>query len=158
MDVDRFWALLDEADSPSALRDLLAGLPDDELVSFERLHQARMDEAYDWGLWGAAYVIEGGCGDDSFEYFRAYLLSLGRAVFARAHADPDSLADFELADAEGWEDWMSPTMMVIHARTGRYEFAGSPDPDRRAPTNPTGTEWEEDDLPARYPRLTARYG
>jgi hypothetical protein len=158
VDVDRFWALMEQANSPQELHGLLAGLPDGELVSFERLHAVRMDEAYDWGLWGAAYVIDGGCSDDGFEYFRAYLLSLGKAVFARALSDPDSLADIEFADGDEWEEWMSPTMMVIHARTGQYDFAAPPDADRLAPREPSGTSWEEDDLPSLYPRLTAQYG
>jgi hypothetical protein len=137
----------------------LATLTEEDLVEFERFHNEAFYNSYDWGLWGAAYVIDGGCSDDGFDYFRAYLISLGRDVFERALVDPDSLSDVELDDAEGWEDWMSPTMMVIHARTGRYDMAGEVDPELRlAYQEPAGQPWEESDLSARFPRLSAKYG
>jgi hypothetical protein len=106
-------------------------------------------------LWGAAYVIEGGCSDDSFDYFRAYLISRGRAVYERAIADPDSLADIELEDGDAWEDWMSPTMVVMHGRTGQYALAGPATGPH--PTEPQGEAWDEDDLAALLPRLAAKH-
>ena len=160
MDAEGFWELIEGADSPSALHTALGNLSDDELASFERHYNAAFYDSYDWGLWGAAYVINGGCSDDGFDYFRAYLISLGRGVFEAALTDPDSLADAEMAteDDEDWEGWMSPTMTVIHARTGRYAFATELDPQFAGRRQPTGDEWDESDLPARFPRLTAKYG
>lgn len=162
MDLDRFWAVVEGAGTPSALHDRLEALPRRDLVGFERRHDRLTREAYDWGLWGAAYVLHGGCGDDAFADFRAYLVSRGRAVFEAALADPDALADVEGLDAEGeeWEDWSSPTMAVVHRRTGEYDLAGPPDPDAPAWGEPSGEEWDEDagDLARRFPRLTARYG
>jgi hypothetical protein len=102
------------------------------------------------------YVINGGCSDDTFEYFRAALIGRGKDVFARSLADPDWMVDMEFDDEEEWEDWMSPTMYVVHSRTGKYGFVGA-----RAsmpPTRPSGTEWDDDDLPARFPRLAKKYG
>lgn len=159
MDANTFWNLIEQSESPQALHTNLAALPQDELVAFERMHAEAFVKSYDWGLWGAAYVIDGGCSDDSFDYFRAYLISRGRGIFENAVADPDSLADVDIADGEEWEDWMSPTMMVIHARTGKYDFAAEPDPESRIGGRlPSGEAWEEDDLPSRFPRLSAKYG
>ena len=159
MDTNEFWNLIERAQSPQALHAELAGLPDDELAAFERMHSEAFTKSYDWGLWGAAYVIDGGCSDDTFDYFRAYLISRGRAAFENAMTDPDSLADVDIADGEEWEDWMSPTMMVIHARTGNYDFAAAPDPESQIGGQPpSGQAWEEDELPSRFPRLAAKYG
>jgi len=44
-------------------------------------------------LWGAAYLINGGCSDDGFDYFRGWLIAQGREVFERTVADPDALAE-----------------------------------------------------------------
>jgi hypothetical protein len=109
-------------------------------------------EAYDWGLWGAAYVIAGGCGDDSFDYSRAYLISLGRRVYEVAPADPDSLADVEVLDGDWWEDWMSPTMSVVKSRTGEPDHVAS---ERHSMpwAVPSGEDWDEDEEAARFPRL-----
>ena len=50
-------------------------------------------EAYHWDLWGAAYLINGGCSDDGFEYFRRWLVLQGRDVFQAAVSNPDTLAE-----------------------------------------------------------------
>lgn len=164
MEPDRFWALVDGVRTPSDLHDRLEELGRHDLVAFERRRDRLTDEAYDWGLWGAAYDVHGGCSDDSFSDFRAYLVSRGRAVFEDALADPESLADVEELDAEGeeWEEWSTPTLTVVHRRTGEHDFAGPPDPGRSVSDEPSGAEWDEDgdgdDLARRYPRLTAKYG
>ncbi|MFI6699745.1 DUF4240 domain-containing protein [Streptomyces sp. NPDC050509] len=44
-------------------------------------------------MWAAAYLIGGGCSDDSFMDFRAGLIALGRDWYEKAAADPDSLAE-----------------------------------------------------------------
>jgi hypothetical protein len=162
MELERFWAVFADVDTPGELHDRLEALDRRELVAFERRHALLHAGSYDWGLWGAAYVIHGGCSDDAFSDFRSYLFSLGRSVFERALEDPDSLALIDGIDDEGeeWEDWSSPTMAVVHRRTGEYDFAGPPDPGRAALEEPTGEDWDEDadDLARRFPRLTAKYG
>ena len=90
MDEQMFWSLIGRAQRPSELHAQLAGLPEDQLLSFERLHAAYINRAYTSDLWGAAYLINGGCSDDTFEYFRAALISLGREVYERALTDPES--------------------------------------------------------------------
>ena len=49
------------------------------------------DLAYTWKLWGAAYMIGGGCSDDGFIDFRYGLIAKGQTVFEAAVRDPDSL-------------------------------------------------------------------
>jgi hypothetical protein len=156
MNEELFWSVIERARRSDELHAELAKLPDDQLLGFERLHAVYMHRAYTWSLWGAAYVINGGCSDDTFEYFRAALISLGREVYDQALTDPDSLAEVDLQDEEEWEDWMSPTMHVVHARTGKYGFVGPPE--QAAPAQPTGDEWTDDELASRFPRLTAKYG
>ena len=38
--------------------------------------------SYDWNLWGAAYLMKGGCSDDAFDYFRGWLVAQGRRVWS----------------------------------------------------------------------------
>jgi hypothetical protein len=52
-----------------------------------------MAASYRAPLWAAAYLVNGGCSDDGFDYFRGWLLTQGRAAFERAVDDPDTLAD-----------------------------------------------------------------
>lgn len=76
------------------LRQLLAGMPAEEVEAFSRHFDARMGEAYSRsreGLWAVAFDIGGGCSDDMFDDFRSWLISMGREVYEAAIKDPDSV-------------------------------------------------------------------
>jgi hypothetical protein len=127
------------------------------VADFEGYHELAFADSYDWGLWGAACVINGGCSDDCFDYFRAYLISRGREVFEAAVADPDSLASVEIDDEESWEDWMSPSMYAVEARTGEYAYVA---PERhprrrRSPWARSGTTTTSTSASRASPRSTA---
>jgi hypothetical protein len=158
MNVDAFWTLLERTTSPEDLHRALATLDQTDLATFERSYDAIFHGSFDWGLWGAAYIIDGGCSDDLFDYFRSYLISMGRAAFETALRTPDSLSAYDIAQSADWELWMSPTMAVNHKLTGRYEFVTELEPELRFPRQPSGDEWDESELAARMPRLAAKYG
>lgn len=42
-------------------------------------------------LWAAVYVARGGCGDDSFHYFRCWLVKQGKSIYYNVLNNPDSL-------------------------------------------------------------------
>ena len=84
----------------------LAKLPVEEILDFQHWWQVVKAEAYFWDLWGAAYLINGGCSDDGFCYFRDWLILQGRTVYEAAIADPDTLA--EVLDGEEVEHQCSP--------------------------------------------------
>lgn len=101
MDQGRFWAII-EAGGPygpddrdrheRSVLDQLCDLPAEEIHAFYTLFCRKMVEAQTWDLWWAAYLINGGCSDDGFVYFRAWLISQGRSVYDAAVAEPDTLA------------------------------------------------------------------
>ncbi|KAK1181606.1 DUF4240 domain-containing protein [Streptomyces sp. NBS 14/10] len=105
MDTDRFWTVIESAraagpdgqlgDKPfdEALVDLLAALSKEDILEFQTRFDEIHDAVYRWDVWAAAYLIGGGCSDDSFIDFRAGLIALGREWYERAAADPDSLAE-----------------------------------------------------------------
>jgi hypothetical protein len=101
MDREQFWALIEAAraatgdDCEQQAAHLVATLRQrsvGEILDWDRIHDELMVESYRWDLWGAAYLINGGCSDDGFDYFRGWLLTQGRATWEAAVADPDSLA------------------------------------------------------------------
>jgi hypothetical protein len=102
MDTDGFWQLIDRAREESrddakvvAMRttDLLAEMPPEEIIAAQQLLWDQLAISYTAPLWAAAYMINGGCSDDGFEYFRGWLVTQGREVFERTLADPDTLAE-----------------------------------------------------------------
>jgi hypothetical protein len=172
MELERFWKIVELSRrliEPSRaegnmgrqleeLRNLLLNLPDEELVGFRDCLLEQMDAAFQWELWGAAYIIAGGCSDDNFADFRGWLISMGRGVFERALSDAESLVD--VADAPEVEDVFFEEFLYVPARV--YEEAAG----REIPAYaghlrrvPTGDRWSEegDDLKRRFPRLWKKY-
>ena len=163
MNEDTFWRLVDSVwdqagpitdEYGDALRSMLAALAPEELIGFEKLFDDVMNRAYRWDLWGAGYVVNGGCSTDGFVYFRAWLVMQGRELFERALADPDSLADL-CGDPE--EDYECEDVLYV-ARELYEEKTGSEMPYHgtidAVSSGPAGERWEEDDLEALLPRLT----
>lgn len=164
MDLDTFWQIIsdtraaaaDESEHTDLLTDRLAELEPAEIASFDRHYDEQKVRSYDWLLWGAGYLVNGGCSDDGFDYFRDWLIGAGRDLFEQALADPDGLADLL---APGQEDLEGEGLDTAAARaferaTGReLPYNGI-----SFPADPTGEPWEEDDLPALLPRLSARFG
>jgi hypothetical protein len=110
MDLEQFWKLIDRAraDVDDAMdnaavaaraTDLLAGRRSDEIVTAQQILWDLMAESYRAPLWAAAYLINGGCSDDGFDYFRGWLIVQGRETFERVVANPDVLADLSAVRA-----------------------------------------------------------
>ena len=123
-------------------------------------HRELLHEAYSWELWGAAYQLLGGCSDDSFEYFRNWLILQGRETFDAVLADPDSLADVVSDEFVDEEDVSCEELSYAPAEA--YEaVTGEEMPEHRdVPEEPElGEEFdfdEEEVMRQRYPRLSER--
>ena len=174
MDEGSFWELI-ESTRPKARRGLFrrgSGAPDleqhaerlvDELVErgpetileFDQLWNDLSVRAYRWDLWGAAFVINGGCSDDCFDYFRDYLISLGRTAYETALRDPDALADFASDEHEAGYESIGYVAMTAWERVRGDE----PMPRYNTPTprDPAGESWDEATVEQLYPRLAKRF-
>lgn len=155
--VDRVHALSggDMDEKCETLTAMLSSLNREDAIAFSLFFDAMMDRAYSWPLWGAAYVIHGGCGDDSFSDFRAALISRGRRAYEKALADPDSLAEDDDFDDEAWfyEGYQYAASDGIRIAAGSDVKRA-----RSAPSTPSGTEWAEDDVNNLYPKLAEKFG
>lgn len=99
MNIGEFWTIIGTCAVHPTNRDkVLVGeltrLPLAEVLSFQRHFIELRHIAYRWDLWGAAYLLENGCGDDGFLDFRSGLISLGQSKFEMALRDPDSLSAY----------------------------------------------------------------
>ena len=162
MNSQDFWNLIDAVhnESPSdmdqkseVLAEKLKSLSPDDLVSFIRIFEAVDKEAYTWPLWGAAYVMNEGCSDDTFSDFRATLISYGQAIFYKTLADPDSLSELNLDDPE---DFCYEGFQYVGSTVADEQSISIPEPSETFPDKPTGEEWEEESLDVLYPKLTAK--
>jgi len=143
------------------LRALIEAMPLPDIEQFAAGYDSVMARGYDWGLWGAAYVIHGGASDDGFEYFLGWLLLQGRETFEAALADPDSLAGLIAQDATGPLEFEGLGYIAMEAWSNRTGRSPSELPLGAArPPEPSGMPWEESEaaLRSRYPRLWQRFG
>lgn len=163
MDDVKFWEIVQTAHDQcfgdmdkkcSAIEASVANLPKSEALIFAQIFDEMMDKAYTWSLWGGAYVIDGGCSDDSFSDFRASLISRGRASFESAVANPESLAG-EAFDADAWfyEGYEYAVMNGVEAALGTRPLRSRP-----YPKAPLGVEWSEEEVYELYPKLSAKFG
>lgn len=162
MDQQQFWTIVAAAKDaaghdvdarPDALKRELSSLDASAIQAFQRRYDSLIGRANRWDLWGAAYLMNGGCSDDGFLYFRAWLISEGRAIFEEALSDPDSLAKVQRREYFDLESFGYVALEVFAAKGG-----GELDRDfSHELTMPSGKEWSEQELPALFPQLAAKY-
>ena len=169
MKLEKFWQIIDEVRAEGeddeahaeALQARLTRLKPHAIVDFQRHFDALHAELYDWDLWAAAYVIQGGCSDDGFADFRSWVISAGKRVHKLARNSPDALAELELDDDAGSRLEQTTRELFSYAADEAYEGKTGeslPLDSSLQPEDPTGSDWDEDDLPRRMPRLWAKYG
>lgn len=162
MHSDKFWEIIDSVHTKSAgnmdrkcelLKVQLSALDDSELLDFIDHFDAADAAAYTWSLWGAAYVMNGGCSDDAFSDFRATLISQGRNVYERAMYDPESLAEIVFDE----DDICYEGFQYVKNEVAEEKLGALPEQKVSFPDEPAGSEWDEEAVDQLYPRLSAKF-
>ncbi|MBB6566504.1 hypothetical protein HNR71_002141 [Kribbella sandramycini] len=84
--------------------ELLSALPAAEIAALAQPLWELRATSYNWRLWHAAYLINGGCSDDGFEYFRGWLIAQG--AYQQVTGDstlPDPVSGQYPELGEGWD-------------------------------------------------------
>ncbi len=172
-----FWSLIKKSrefdDQAEWLTEALTQKELEEVLEFELLFQKFMNASYKSRLWGAAFVLMGGCSDDAFDYFRGWLIGQGEEVFNKVMKDPEFLAEYinkDNLDDEGFpqnEELLSVGLDAYTLiKTGDSEWDDNiydellESLDKKGLQLVTDIEfdWEEDDLENLYPILWERFG
>lgn len=161
MDEMLFWMLIEDAKNSSdsiarqleALTSSLEAFGARDIKRFRKILAEKMVAAYHWDLWALATIAQGGCSDDGFADFRAWLILQGRQTFELALTDIRNVLDKLPAglttQAEGLH---SVAEIAYERRTGRFlRLTQIPLPE------PKGRPWEEGQLEARYPEVCRYY-
>jgi Protein of unknown function (DUF4240) len=170
MEHAQFWSVIDEARASAgdgatstALARALSQLTAAELIAFDAWFWAYYMAAQREDLWAAVYAIRGGCGDDSFDYFRGWLISRGEEAVLAAVRDPESLAALV-----GGADPRDESMLGAAGEAYRGvagEDLPVPGPPFEVPGRAawpadrfeSGLTWDDAFFAAHYPTLYARY-
>jgi hypothetical protein len=163
MNVEGFWHLIESSkrgvedcdEQSEKLAELLAELEPQEIADFGVIMQQQLIEAYRWDLWAVAYIINGGCSDDGFEYFRCWLIAQGKDYFEAALRNPEDAA----AKVSAGVDVECESILYVASQS--YEDktgSGMPPPNVTHPSEPQGKSWDEDEVEQLYPNLAQRFG
>jgi hypothetical protein len=171
MNRDDYWALIDrtraEAEGDGdrqakALQTELERSSLDDVIDFERHTRALLDASYTTLLWGAAYLINGGCSDDGFDYFRGWLVAQGRATYEAALKHPDTLADYPAlgdGDVELEGIWYVASR-AYEAKTGKPmpDGLGAAGTESAADADDADFDFDDDAaMREHFPKLYARF-
>ena len=163
MTVDEFWDVIESVHDASGgdmdkkcglLKNKLTLLGEKDLTDYVHHFDSMDVKAYTWPLWGAAYVMLGGCSDDSFSDFRATLISYGKDVFEKALTNPDSLANLEIRDEE---EICYEGFQYVQIDVAEEQYGDIAESTVAFPDDPIGEEWEEEQLESTYPLLAKKY-
>lgn len=161
MKMEEFWKFneeLPEEEAASVLFGRLIKQDPESIIEYSRIFHQKFSEAYIWDLWGAAYLIDGGCSDDGFMDFRYGLISRGQKVYEDALRNPDSLAS--VLD----EDSFIPNEDFGYVAQKAYEhLTGNEMPlfEYDHPQEPSGDDWDFDESELcknKFPKLWAKFG
>ena len=89
---DKFWAIIEnslrnttnEDEQELFLINEIGKLTIKEIIGFRLRTDKLLYDTYSSEMWCAAYIVNGGCSDDGFEYFRCWLISRGKEVYYKA--------------------------------------------------------------------------
>ena len=155
MDENLFWEILEGGETGAiaerldTLPERLAGLKPKAIKDFDAVLRDKFEAIYRTDVWALAFLLRGGCSDDAFMEFRAWLILLGRRAYEGVVADPDRF-DVALFDGTG-----ATSLSLLDAPSIAYELrAGKPMPQRRriAP-DLEGPEIEEENFRSLLPRI-----
>lgn len=101
LDEEVYWGIIENSlkethsteDQEIFLVNEVEKLTPKEMIGFRLRTDKLLYDSYTANLWCAAYIMQGGCTDDGFEYFRCWLISRGKDTFYKAKSNPDTLID-----------------------------------------------------------------
>jgi len=171
MTTEEFWKLIEstkdsdpEAQAETLVENLVK-LEPAEILAFGHMWDQYHGEAYTWKLWAAAYIMNGGCSDDSFMDFRSWLLLQGQSVYEAALKDADTLASVKCEPDEASCECY-PAAEAYCAVTASddhhvyYDALEAAHGGRENSDVPAGEEWDFDDeeeMKYRMPKLYKKF-
>lgn len=128
LDEEKYWNIITKSkidannseDQFENLKTELQQLTPTELLAFQLQSARLVNLSYSSHLWCAAYIMNGGCSDDGFEYFRRWLIAQGKMIFYSAIKNADSLAEFDFGNTKDFqfEDLYYAVYKVFEKKTG----------------------------------------
>jgi hypothetical protein len=99
LDEDLYWSIIDKSlkntsnqdDQEQFLVREIGTLTPKQMIGFRLRTDKLLYDTYTSDMWCAGYIMNGGCSDDGFEYFRNWVISRGKNTYYQAKQNPDNL-------------------------------------------------------------------
>lgn len=128
-----FWELIENSKlesqenistQTSLLMEWLSGRSEGEIFDFDAHRRKFTNLAHTAELWCAVNLYMGYCSDDSFDYFKAWLVAQGKDAYTKSVEDPDSLLNIfpENAKIKGGEDFLCIPYEAYEKLTGKEDM------------------------------------
>lgn len=134
LDETIFWRIVDSSvkktknqdDQEKFLVKEIEKLTPKQIIGFRLRTDRLLYDTYNSQMWCAGYIMNGGCSDDGFEYFRNWIISRGKDTYYKAKENPDSLIS-EFVEGEEYYDFESFWYVALTAfenKTGKelYDY------------------------------------
>ncbi len=134
LDENVYWNIIDKSlkntsnqdDQEQYLIKEIEKLSPKEMIGFRLRTDKLLYDTYNSEMWCAGYIMNGGCSDDGFEYFRNWIISRGKTTYYNAKENSDSLIS-EVIEGEEFYDFESfwyVALVAFEHKTGKdlYEY------------------------------------
>jgi len=157
MDEILFWDLIETSRNESdinsefleVLQNKLEAMSTTEIKKFKKHLLEKMNELYHWDIWALAYIVRGGCGDDAFDYFSAWVVSKGKDVFEMIkNMQTENFKELFFQEDPQLEEFM----YVANEAYENKKSEGMSEP-RVKSVAISGKEWDEKNICTAYPKL-----
>lgn len=181
MDTAFFWKIMDNAfgtakfdnkKKEQIILDQLIKLTPEQIRQFEIIFQQMNQKSSTWNNFAAHTIIEGGSSDDTFYYFRCWLISLGQKNFEETLKNPDYLAslDIPVNTKYGFGEVIFEELISLSDKAYSIVTAKEAEDDTfprafaqkeglfyDSNTEIKGDEWTDSDLPKIAPKLYKKF-
>lgn len=119
-----------------------------EIRRFERIFLTRYQELNRWEIWALAHIVRRGCGDDAFDYFKAWVISKGEKAF-------ESIKNLKISELKQLfdEDPQLEEMFWLSENVYENKTSELMSPVRVKKQKLLGKEWKEDNLEKEYSEI-----
>ncbi|MGH2666745.1 DUF4240 domain-containing protein [Flavobacterium sp.] len=176
MDKTEFWKIIEysiaksnenKSEKEKVIIEKLATYKPEQIIEFELIFRQLIIEADDYKIMGAQKIIEGYVSDDSYLYFRCWLIGKGEKIYTETLKNPEFLSEnINQGEEAYFEELMYVATNAFKIKTGKKDedenfprdiaIGKGLDYDFGAP--PTkGVDWKEEELPKTYPKLWAKF-
>jgi hypothetical protein len=101
LDEDLYWSIIakslkqtnNQDDQEQFLIKEIGNLTPTQMIGFRLRTDKLLYDTYNSEMWCAGYIMNGGCSDDGFEYFRNWVISRGKETYYKVKENPDNLID-----------------------------------------------------------------